>query len=109
MWLIGPTAGSDIAYAQIETVEFCAEKFVNASLYELDGLNSVPSETLQMRIKCIDDFQCSCQNLDISGFKYQYELNGIYVANNSTVGGRKRFTVIIYIGEMSPSFISDYQ
>ena len=88
MWLIGPTAGSDIAYGQIATVEFCAEKFVNADLYELDRENSAISE---LEIRCLDDFKCSCQNLDISGFKYRDELNGIYVANNLTLGGRKCF------------------
>ena len=95
MWLIGPTAGSDSAYAQIHTVEFCAEKFVNASWYDLDGLYQIPRSS-QMRIKCLDDIECSCKNLDISGFEYQYELNGIYVANNLTVYERKCFTVITY-------------
>ena len=89
MWHIGPTAGSDFAYAQIDTIEFCAEKFVNATWYELDGSNRSPSETLGIR--CLDDIECFCQNLDISGFKHQSILNGIYVDNNLKVGGRYCF------------------
>ena len=90
-WFIGPTIGSfsrgmeGIPMARISNNT--AHEVVNATWFELNGSQMVPSENVQ--IKCLDDIKCFCQNLDISGL--QYQLNGFYTVNNSTIGGRNCF------------------
>ena len=55
-WVIGPTYRSDVQTVQIDTSEFCAEEFVNASWSERDAIYN-PSKWIPVNaeIKCLDD------------------------------------------------------
>ena len=90
-WFIGPTIGNDSAYILIESVEFCAEEFVNNSWFER-GLISNQWELIQSEnvlVQCLDDINCSCRNLDVSGFEHNTLANGHFIMTNSTIDGRK--------------------
>ena len=93
-WFIGPTIGSFSRGMEGIPMERLSNSTtnnaLNASWFELNGSQMVPSENVQ--IICLDDIYCSCQNLDISGLQYQYD--GFYIANNFTVGGRNCFDYV---------------
>ena len=52
-WVIGPTYRSDVQTVLIDTFEFCAEEFVNASWSERDAAQSkwIP---VNAKIKCAE-------------------------------------------------------
>ena len=88
-WYIGPTAGGYVTGIEGNSVEICAEETADADWFEWDGNQMTKAENIQ--IKCVDDIICSCQNLDISGFQYQWSRNGRYVRTDSLLNGRNCF------------------
>ena len=89
-WFIGPTIGS--FSRGIESIPMknlanhTANDVLNASWFEFDGSKMVSSESAQLT--CLDDINCSCQSLDISGLEFQYQSYERYVATNVTYSGR---------------------
>ena len=88
-WYIGPSAGDDAKAVEINSVEICAEEIANANWFEWDGSQMIESKNIAFQ--CIDDIICTCQKLEISGFKVQKSRNGLYTFNNSSLSGRNRF------------------
>ena len=88
-WYIGPTVGGYVRGIEGNSVEICAEETFEADWFEWDGNQMTKAENIQL--KCVDDIQCSCQNIDISGFVYQWTRNGRYVRSDSLLNGRNGF------------------
>ena len=88
-WYIGSTAGEYVSGIEGDSVEICAEDTADADWFEWDGNQMIKADNIQ--IKCVDDIICSCKNLDISGFDYQWSRNGRYVLTDSLLNGRIGF------------------
>ena len=88
-WYIGGETGSGSRGVEINSVEMCVEDIANANWFEWE--NSQWIESKNLTLQCVDSVMCSCQKLDISGFRHQTRRNGLYIFNNSSLNGRNRF------------------
>jgi len=85
-WYIGPSIGSSS-----RGIERISNRTGNDYWYEWDGSKWIAAN--QVQLKCIDQIECSCKNLDISGFDFHGLRHGLYVAQNTVLHGRKCFSV----------------
>ena len=90
-WWIGPSTGGTARGVEANSVEICAENTADADAFEWDGSQMLVADNL--KIKCIDDINCSCQKLTIHGFRHQLSRNGDFVKINSTLNGRNCFKI----------------
>ena len=88
-WLIGANTGDFSRYVEAHSIALCLEETKDTDWFEWDGNLWTRAENIQ--IKCVDDIECSCQKLDISGFQHQASRNGLYVGDRATLNGRKCF------------------
>ena len=90
-WFIGDNKGDLLRYVQAESIALCLEETMDADWYEYDSSSEEFVESESLQIICVDDIECFCQKLDISGLKYQSSRNGLYVVDGSSLSGRKCF------------------
>ena len=88
-WRIGPTEGGDLIIARANSSEICAKALEKTDWVEFDGTQWNKLETAQ--VKCLDNIDCACRNLDITGFQIQRNCNGQYELNHTIFDGRKCF------------------
>ena len=103
-WFIGENTGDFSRYVEAHSIALCLEETTDADWFEYDSSSGefIKSESLQIR--CIDDIECSCQKLDISGFEYQATRNGLYAGDGVTLNGRKCFWILMnYEIALTPS------
>jgi len=86
-WYIGPTLSDETRGVEVNSLDVCIEETANDDWFEWDDSQWIQVESIQVR--CVDHIDCSCQNIDISGFKRQSTRNGLFVAGNNTIHGRK--------------------
>ena len=89
--MIGANVGDYSRYVEAYSVALCLEETTSDDWYEYDSSLEEFVKPENLGIICVDDIECNCQKLDISGFQHQLSRNGYYVADGATLNGRKCF------------------
>ena len=93
-WLIGPTEGGDLARAEVNSGEICADDLENVDWLEFRVDTKSWNKSSTAKVKCLDNIHCACQTLWISGLQVQTYANGGYMLHNETFDGRNCFSEI---------------
>ena len=91
-WMIGPTAGGDLARAKVNSGEICADDLENVDWLEFRDNTKSWNKSSTAKFKCLDNIHCACQTLWISGLQVQTYANGGYMLDNETFDGRNCFS-----------------
>ena len=91
-WMIGPTEGGDLARAQVNSGEICADDLENVDWLEFRVDTKSWNKSSTAKVKCLDNIHCACRTLWISGLKVHTYANGpYYMSDNETFDGRNCF------------------
>ena len=92
-WFIGSNVGNTVRNAEAYSIALCLEEISTDDWYQWNSSTKQMEKPVNLQMKCLNDINCSCQKLRISGFQYQWSRNGDYIKQNSTLNGRKCFKI----------------
>ena len=96
-WLIGANTGDFSRYVEAHSIALCLEETKDADWFEYDSSSGEMIKSESLQIRCVDNIECSCQKLDISGFQHQTSRNGVYVVDGATLNGRKCYLILMFV------------
>ena len=69
-WFIGSNVGSTVRNAEAYSIALCLEEIATDDWYQWNSSTKQMEKPVNLQMKCLNDINCSCQKLRISGFQY---------------------------------------